>query len=221
MICADLTGQPNARFDNLTSMETEMMKTPRSLLLFAAAFGIASAQAAPTLEVAPSGVLLGAIGVAVGGGLYDVSFVDGSCATLFGGCTDTAGFAFRSAGGAQTASQALIDQVLLNGRAGNFLSKPWLANGYSFSPGGPAACSILTAYDVDPSAFDSVALERASFHYGSASPPPPSVDPTSTTAPFLTYAVWTAEPAAPVPEPGAVSLTAAGLVLLYVQCRHA
>jgi len=209
-----------------------MMKTPRSLLAFAAAFGIACAHAAPTLEVAPSGVLLGAIGVAVGGALYDVSFVDGSCATLFGGCTSTAGFAFRSAGGAEAASQALIDQVLLNGPAGNFLSNPWLANGCSFSPGGPAVCSILTAYDVDPSAFDSVALKQASFRYGSASPPPPSVDPTSTTAsfdtgtgvgsaPFLTYAVWTAEPPAPVPEPGVVSLMAAGLLLLCVQCRHA
>ena len=44
------------------------------------------ANADPVLLVNGSGVLTGAHNVQVGGTLYDVMFVDGTCVDVFGGC---------------------------------------------------------------------------------------------------------------------------------------
>ena len=63
-----------------------------------------SAVAAPILQVS-GGVLTGATGVNVGGTLYDVQFVDGSCNSLFNGCTQ---FALTNGLDATTASLALL-----------------------------------------------------------------------------------------------------------------
>jgi hypothetical protein len=68
-----------------------------------------SAQAA-TLNVV-GGILYGASGVDVGGTLYDVEFVDGTCIDLFDGCDELADFAFTDTAAAQAASTALVGQV--------------------------------------------------------------------------------------------------------------
>jgi hypothetical protein len=47
---------------------------------------LSSAASAATLIVDSNGILTGATGVNVGGTLYDVEFVDGSCIALFDGC---------------------------------------------------------------------------------------------------------------------------------------
>ncbi|MEH6405387.1 MAG: hypothetical protein V7750_18590 [Sneathiella sp.] len=85
-----------------------------SLCLTAAAFislPVTTPQAA-TLDVV-GGELQGATGVNVGGTLYDVEFLDGTCASVFGGCDSLADFQFNTLAGANAASQALFDQVLL------------------------------------------------------------------------------------------------------------
>ena len=55
-------------------------------------FGSATASAA-TLNVV-GGQLMGASGVDVGGILYDVEFLDGTCIDLFSGCDESADFDF-------------------------------------------------------------------------------------------------------------------------------
>ncbi|WP_028584809.1 PEP-CTERM sorting domain-containing protein [Desulfogranum mediterraneum] len=55
--------------------------------------------------------LIGADGVEVNGFLYDVRFVGGSCIEVFNSCRD---FTFHTPFEAQLASQALLDQVLIN-----------------------------------------------------------------------------------------------------------
>lgn len=83
-----------------------------------------------TLKVDQDGTLIGASGVDVNGTLYNVSFQDGSCFILFNGCDDNTDFTF---GGNKElgviASQALIDQVLLDSDEGDFDSVSRLTNG--------------------------------------------------------------------------------------------
>ena len=76
---------------------------------------VANSHASPVLMVDASGKLTGATGVNVGGVLYDVSFLDGSCPSLFSGCDSPADdFAFTDASTADAASQALLDQVFID-----------------------------------------------------------------------------------------------------------
>jgi len=69
------------------------------------------AVAGPTLVVNGSGQLTGATGVVVNGSSYNVEFVEGTCAGLFGGCDSNSDFAFQSQADAESAAQALLDQV--------------------------------------------------------------------------------------------------------------
>jgi hypothetical protein len=52
------------------------------------------------------GKLSGATGVDVGGSLFDVSILDGSCTGLFLGCDATEDFVFTTLGDATVAAQA-------------------------------------------------------------------------------------------------------------------
>ena len=76
------------------------------------------------------GQLVGATGVNVGGTLYDVTFGNGTCDALFSGCDNPAAdCAFTAQADAVLAAQALLDQVFLDGRLGNFDTQPILTNG--------------------------------------------------------------------------------------------
>jgi hypothetical protein len=70
------------------------------------------AQAVPTLLV-DNGQLLGADNVNVAGNLFDVRFVEGSCNSLFSGCTSSS-FPFPTHASATVAGQALLDQVFID-----------------------------------------------------------------------------------------------------------
>src|SRR5688572_27474840 len=89
-----------------------------SWLLLACGMGLGSAEAA-VLQVS-GGELTGALEVDVGGTLYNVAFVEGTCVDLFSGCDEVSDFTFTSLGGATQASQALLDQVFLDVTEGNF-----------------------------------------------------------------------------------------------------
>ncbi|MBW2667882.1 MAG: hypothetical protein JRE13_16465, partial [Deltaproteobacteria bacterium] len=90
---------------------------------------MAASANALTLNVDGGGQLFGAFDVNVGGTLYDVEFVAGTCIALFDGCDDVSDFTFQTEAAAITASQALLDQVLLDSIEGNFDSQPNLTNG--------------------------------------------------------------------------------------------
>ncbi len=75
---------------------------------------------AATLNVSLQGVLTGADGVIINGNEYNVSFVEGPCADVFSGCDDSSDFFFQTKSEGLAAGQALLDQVFLDGIAGNF-----------------------------------------------------------------------------------------------------
>jgi hypothetical protein len=76
-----------------------------------------------TLHVV-GGQLVGASGVDVGGVLYDVEFVEGTCISVFNDCDSPDDFVFSDLPTVDLASQALVDQVFLDGVTGNFDSDP-------------------------------------------------------------------------------------------------
>lgn len=86
--------------------------------------GAAPASAA-TLTTDNSGKLTGATGINVAGTSYDVSFIDGTCASVFSGCDANSDFAFNTDEAAGLAAQALLDQVFL----GTFDTSPSLTRG--------------------------------------------------------------------------------------------
>jgi hypothetical protein len=49
----------------------------------------------------------------VGGSLYDVSFLEGSCAELFSGCDGLDDFQFQDPASVNLATAALLDQVFI------------------------------------------------------------------------------------------------------------
>ncbi|MBI3348514.1 MAG: hypothetical protein HY020_15070 [Burkholderiales bacterium] len=100
--------------------------------------------AAVVLTVGASGRLVGAAGVDVGGVLYEVAFVDGTCNAVFSDCQAGApnAFAFQTQASAHVASQALIDQVFLDGPQGNFDSDLGLMSGCTST----RICDAITPY---------------------------------------------------------------------------
>lgn len=74
--------------------------------------------------IVDNGELLGATEIDINGTLYDVSFVEGSCSDLFNGCDEVSDFFWQTAADALAASEALLDDVLLDSTSGNFDTDP-------------------------------------------------------------------------------------------------
>lgn len=177
-------------------------------LIFPIAFLFVANTFSATLVTLPdsSGRLLGATDVDVNGTSYDVTFMDGFCSDIFSGCDDASDFAFNSAGDAAAASQALLDQVLIDTDIGFYDSFFNDTVGCQFaSP--LLGCRLITPYGIgavvgSPNAFaavnysfshgDDEVLSAVSGFYSSSD---------TTSLPF-TYAVW----AVAVPLPGALWL---------------
>lgn len=179
------------------------------LLLGFSAFSLGPVPAqAVTLQVNGSGILTGATGVDVGGTLYDIEFVDGTCVALFTGCDASTDFTFQTLASAQTASQALLGQVF----TGSFDTAPTLTAGCTSSA---IACVSITPYEFDTT-FSTYSVQMAQNSsiesgdlvagFGGGSP----LD-TSTLA-FATYARWQPQPITAVPEPSSAALLISGLL---------
>ena len=116
------------------------MLSTRSLLL-SLVLVLASASPAASLSLDVSGgQLFGAFGVDVAGDPYNVEFIDSSCVAIFGDCDAPTDFAFTTFNEAKAATQALFDQVLVDGIAGSFDSQPALTNGCE----SPLQCLVIT-----------------------------------------------------------------------------
>ncbi len=98
-----------------------------ALATAALAFAPSAAQAA-TLRVV-GGSLIGAANVDVDGTLFNVTFSNGSCVSLFSGCNNLWDFTFQTQASAVNAAQALLDQVFLDTAEGDFDSDPALTEG--------------------------------------------------------------------------------------------
>ena len=105
---------------------------------------VASGARGQTLDI-QANVLMGATDVQVGGTLYDVVFVDGTCIELFDGCDDVTDFVFTDIPSATLAANAI--EQLIEGYLPNDLD-PALTNGCSSS----TRCHIFTP--INPHATD-------------------------------------------------------------------
>ncbi len=185
----------------------------------ACTMALASQAGAAVLTVDGAGILTGATNVTIGGALYDVRFAEGSCNSLFNACSASA-FAFTTQASATAAVQALLDQVFIDGTAGNFDSTANKIAGctnaincYAFVPylSSLNASSIGIMYALNRAAgYGTDAVAVAS--YAKAS------DTTNSTT--YTYAIFSPSAPAAVPEPGSLALVGAALLGLAAARRR-
>ena len=120
---------------------THRLRCRISALLVAMFLGSSGATAA-TLNVV-GGRLAGASGVQVDGELFDVQFLDGTCGEVFDGCDSLSDFDFDTRSSAESAAQALLDQVFLDGESGAFDTSPGLTFGCDYN----TWCMAWTPYE--------------------------------------------------------------------------
>jgi hypothetical protein len=186
----------------------KMLADATRLVILAIAISFGAESQAASLNVV-GGQLLGASDVIVDGSLYDVEFLGGTCIALFNGCDDVSDFMFQSQAAAISASQALLDQVFLDGASGNFDSLPQLSLGCSDS----SVCHVLTPHGFtvsNPGIIDTSDVRNLA----SLTPDNDTIlmkDNVATldlaTSTNFTYAVWSR----PVPEPSTALLMGFGL----------
>ena len=161
--------------------------------------------------VMSGGQLKGATGVEVNGASYDVAFLDGSCNSLYNGCT---GLPFTTGSEALAASQALLDQVMIP--QGISANDHYLINGIGAVWDDTNKASFGGAAILTPAAEGWSFLTALSYDWG-ISPATSSLpaDFSSSTSTYLynsdlladeVFAVWTPAAVSAVPLPAAAWL---------------
>lgn len=90
----------------------KILNTLRTVAVACAFAVTANVSAAPTLLVDGNGILTGVKNLDVSGVLYDIAIGDGSCNSLFNGCSNAA-FSFQTVETARTAADALFNSLLI------------------------------------------------------------------------------------------------------------
>jgi hypothetical protein len=182
---------------------------------------VGSSASAVSLQIDGAGLLTGATGVVVNGDTYSVTFLDGSCISVFNGCDNAAeDFAFTTEALALSASQALLDSVF----TGIYDDDPTLTFGCSSVIG----CRVETPYRIRPLLSDfQVDVAYAANNSVIIANDALGLDPTTftvedtTTKPQSVWALWSPESAQQVPEAPTIVMLAAGLVGLGFIRRRA
>jgi hypothetical protein len=170
------------------------------------ALAIAALPAAALTLVVSGDELQGADGVIVSGFEYNVRFVDGTCATLYGGCDALADFAFTTEADALAASQALLDQIFIPAN-GPYDAEPELTEGCESI----VNCSMVTPYGfLDPTTvLLYVAVNHADADIDGAATSTDGINSPYLTLAGAVIAAWQLVGPVEVPEPHAL-----GAVLL-------
>jgi hypothetical protein len=104
---------------------------------------VVSAANASVILVTQGDQLIGADNVNVNGVLYDARFVEGTCEEVYGSCIQSS-FTFTDSPTAFAASEALVNDVFVDGPAGMFDSSPILTLGCDIAD----RCDALTPYSL-------------------------------------------------------------------------
>ena len=156
--------------------------------------------------------MLGASNVNVGGDLYNVQFLDGTCIDLFNGCNEVSDFTFQTQAATESALQALLDQVFLDG-ANLFDTDPELTVGCTDA----SLCRAITPYTFGGGGVFTAVSSNVAGVTGDtiAAPGALGTGDDVTAVADIVYAVWT-----PVPEPGTAVLMGLGLIALSARKRR-
>nr|MBL8412069.1 VPLPA-CTERM sorting domain-containing protein [Dechloromonas sp.] len=165
-----------------------------------------------------SGKLAGARNSLVEGNFYDVSFVDGTCASVFSGCDSPSDFQFQDSFYASAATQALFNHVL----TGIYDSDPPRTVGCSFG----LACLVTTPFSVSPNsdsllwviAMNGEDIRVADSIESSGNARRSLLDFTNEIA--YVWAVWSPADRATVPEPASLGLVLGALAVLGAHARR-
>jgi hypothetical protein len=171
------------------------------------------------LQVDGAGILTGATQVDVGGALYDVHFVDGTCAAAFGAC-DAAHLTFNSQAAAQAAANALLSSVFV----GQFDTNPGKILGCTATfcdiqtpyliqfipPDAPAPTGVLVALAHNCNESDAWCPDSVDGAYGF------NINADTALSPSRVWAVWNSS----VPEPGTFAQLGLGLAGLGITRRR-
>jgi hypothetical protein len=166
-------------------------------------FAMTTHASAAILQVSSTGTLTGAKGVNVGGTLYDVTFEDGTCISIFSGCDAPSDFAFNTGAAATQAGNALLDQVFIDVAPHFFDSQPEKTSGCTNA----GVCRVFIPYELRPTYVNIIVTnnfsgERADVLNFSASN---RTDDTSFAFSASTYANFQLQ-RTEVPEPASIAL---------------
>lgn len=168
-----------------------------------------------TLQLDDEKTLFRIQGVNVNGVFYDVILRDGSCDTLFGGCS-TSSFAFTNYDDSRGASQALLELIFLDSRLENpEPSRPSFINGCQRFD----ECLVLTPYAADEYGLVDVIVAQFYRPYAVILRETQLMHDVDTQTIYdYTYAVWTKSAA--VPEPASLALFGVGALAATAMRRR-
>lgn len=174
-----------------------------------------------TLQVDDAGKLIGAKNVMIHDTAYNVSFLTGSCSTIFGDCS-TSHFDFQTEQQANDAAQALLTQVFVNQNASDraFNYSPYQV----FGCGGYDSyrCSSLIAYGTDQSQMLASAAVNNRFNTGDSVWGAQRYDASYSTeaSGSLNFARFTRVAVAAVPEPATWAMMLVGFGMVAGAARY-